>query len=130
LLFITVKIHIILITQNNSVRIMITLATVCDKIAVSPGSIGNIPLNIPITVLQQSNTSELQRKLALRANYTDEQVMNTWIWSIQCVFVSTPHCVGNKYFIEWNDTVHVFNLDSNMIRELVFNAIFYNDYHK
>ena len=109
---------------------MITIGNVCDKISISPASIGDIPLNIPITALQQSNNANLQRQLAVRANYTDDQIMETWIWSIQCTFVSTPPCAGNKYFVEWNDVIHVFDMDSNPVRELVFNAIFYNDYHK
>ena len=110
---------------------MITIGNVCDKISISPASIGDIPLNIPITVLQQSNNANLQRQLAVRANYTDDQVMLTWIWSIYCIFVSTSDGIlGNKFFVEWNDTVHVFDMDSNPVKELVFNAIFYNDYHK
>lgn len=109
---------------------MITLADVCDKVSIPRTAIGEIPQNIPITILQQCNNANLQRQLATRANYTDDQVMLTWIWSINCVFVSTEEGIlGNKYFVEWNNEIHDFDMDSNPVRELVFNAIFYNDYH-
>jgi hypothetical protein len=109
---------------------MITIGDVCGKISVSPVSIGDIPLNIPITVLQQSNNSNHQHHFARSANYSDDQIMATWIWGIQCTSVSTPYSFNTKYFVEWNDAVHVFDMDSNPVKELVFNAIFYNDYHK
>jgi hypothetical protein len=110
---------------------MITLADVCDKVSVPISAIGDIPLNIPITVLQQCNNTNQQTHFATRANYTDAQVMLTWIWSINCVFVSTADGIlGNKFFVEWNGEIYVFDMDSNPVRELVFNAIFYDDYHK
>lgn len=108
---------------------MITLADVCDKVSVSRDAIGDIPLNIPITVLQQSNNTNAQSRIAALVNGS-AHLLPTWIWSIHCTFVSTDNAIsGPKYFVEWNGTFHVFDMDSNPVRELVFNAIFYNDYH-
>ena len=110
--------------------IMITLADVCAKISIPPKSIGVIPLNIPITALQQSNNTNEQSRLATRVNGSAD-LLPTWIWSMHCTFVSTATTIiGTKYFVEWNGEIHVFDMNSDPVRELVFNAIFYDDYHR
>ena len=109
---------------------MATLADVCEKVSIPLSAIGDIPLNIPITVLQQCNNTNVQSRFATRVN-GPTHLLPTWIWSIHCTFISTANTIiGTKYFVEWNGEIYVFDMDSNPVRELVFNAIFYDDYHK
>lgn len=109
---------------------MISLADVCAKCSVPVKSLGDIPLNIPITTLQYHNNVNRQKQLAERANYTNDQMLESWIWGMCGTFIVTPAGCETKYFIEWNKEVYGFDLDSNIIRELVFNSIFYDEYHR
>jgi hypothetical protein len=109
---------------------MITLADICEKVSIPLSAIGDIPLNIPITVLQQCNNTNQQTHFATRVNGS-AHLLPTWIWSMHCTFVSTDNAIiGTKYFVEWNGEIYVFDMNSDPVKELVFNAIFYDDYHK
>jgi hypothetical protein len=105
---------------------MSTLSDVCFKLDISPASLGNIPLNIPISVLQQSNNYNIQLGHAATMLYNDDYVQKSWIWSMMCVYILGT---GTMFFVKWNDEIHSFNLDDNCVREIVFNAIFWDEYH-
>lgn len=105
---------------------MTTLSDVCNKLAISPATLGDIPLNMPISLLQQSNNYNVQLGHATTMRYNEDYVQKTWIWSMKCVFILGT---GTLYFVKWNDEIHSFNLDDNSVREIVFNSIYWDEYH-